>query len=249
MIVNRIVPFTFLVFFLTSIGRSQSVNCPDSTIVADKTVYSIQDSAIFEALEVNYYLAFESYLSAYIEISDKVDIFLDYISIPDLFNKDFVRYAINNKNCAQILQNDTASELRIGDGVISISLSNGIWCNPSVEGPHNKSMVRLFNAKGLFSQKDHLYRTFYKKRGVFYRKCVADGIKFKRYFSDEINKESSVVVIYTYDRCAGLSLIKDCRASQTLKQDDYTESLRKFADSFCRKHNLSKIIFSGLISE
>ena len=227
---------------------AQVYKCPDMEIVISDSVYNVQDSSIFEAVEMNYYLAFDSFLYSYLEIDDNVSCFLDYINNSGFFNEDFVRYVEKNKSCTQIFQNDSTSTMLLGNGEISITICNPINCNPSVEGYHHRSMVKIFDSKGQLSDKDKLYKAFSRQRKLFYRQHTMHNVQFKHYFSDETNSERVVVVIYCFDYNSGLSLITACQKYHSLKQNDYIHSLTEFVDSFCRKHYLSKIIFSGLLS-
>lgn len=228
---------------------AQVDKCPDMEIVINDSVYNVFDSSVFEAVKMNYYLAFDTYLYSYLEINNSVCCFLDFIRGVGVFDKDFLRYVGKNKNCTQIFQNDSISTMLIGEGEITITISNPVFnCNPSIEGYHNRTLVKIFDSKGQLSTKDKLYNIFLKQRHLFYRHYKGKEGQFKHYFSEETNSERLVVVIYRFDQNFGLSLTTVCNRSHTLKQNDYTNSLTAFADSFCRKHHLSKIIFSGLLS-
>lgn len=242
----------FLSFFLIAIfvyaACAQVGKCPDTVFVTNDSVYDVRDSSVFEAITMNYYWTFDSYLWSYLEIADSVSCFLDFVRNSGLFYNDFIQYAESNKYCTQILQNDTTSSLLIGDGLISITLPNPVTCDPSVEGFHNRAMVKIFDSKGRLSNKKHLYDVFVKQRKLFYHKYKGKEGQFKHYYSDETNSERVVVVIYRFDYDTGLSLLTTCRSLHKLQQNDHTESLMEFVDSFCRKHHLSKIFFSGLLS-
>lgn len=236
----------FIIIIFAYTAWAQFRQCPDTVIVINDSVYSVHDSSVLEALSMNYYQAFDSYLSSYLEITDSVGCFLDFIRVSGIFNNDLIRYAINNRRCTKILQNDFTSTLMMGNE-ISIELSNPVDCNPSVEGSHNRSMVKIFDQKGRLSDNDRLYKAFVKQRRSFYHKYRRRERQFEHYYSDETKSERLVVVIYRFDHDTGLSLTTTCRRSHELQQNDYIASLAAFVDSFCSKHRLSKIIFSGLM--
>lgn len=243
---RKALSFSIIIIF-TYTAQAQFRQCPDTVIVIDDSVYSLHDSSVFEAISMNYYQAFDSYLTSYVEITDSVGCFLDFISVSGIFNNDLIRYARNNRCCTKILQDDSTSTLLIGNGEISIVLSNPVVCNPSVEGSHNRYMVKIFDSKGRLSDKDRFYNAFVKQRRSFYRKYKGRERQFKYYYSDETNSERLIVVIYRFDYDTGLSLITSCQRFHELQQNDYIKSLTEFVDSFCRKKHLSKIIFSGLM--
>lgn len=244
----KIVSYILLIIIPICSTWAQVDKCPVNEIVINDSVYNVFDSSVFEAVIMNYYMAFDTYLYSYLEINDSVSYFLNFIGTLKDLDKDFVRYISKNENCTQIFQNDSISTMSIGDEKISITISNPIVnCNPSVEGYHNRSLVKIFDSKGQLSNKDKLYKTFNKQRRSFYRHYRGQEGQFKHYFSKETNSERLVVVLYRFDQNLGLSLATICKSSHTLKQNEYINSLTEFADSFCHKHRLSKIIFSGLL--
>lgn len=244
---KSIFPFFLIIVFSCSTW-AQVDKYPDTGRVINDTIYNVQDSSVFEAVKMSYYVAFDSYLYSYLEITDSVSCFIDFISASGFFNDDFVQYTRKMQCCTRILQSDSTVTLLVGDGNIAITLSSSVSCNPSVEGSYNRAMVKIFDSKGKLSNKKHIYNAFIKQRQAFYHKYKGREGQFKHYYSEETNSKRLVVVIYRFDYDTGLSLATGCLCFHKLQQNDYTESLLEFVNLFCRKHHLSRIFFSGLLS-
>lgn len=196
---------------------------------------------------ISFYL-FSWFLSNYsnnLDFSTDIDIFFN-------FNDDQGQYVPiriqrilqENKQAFQLKQTDSNCSIYY-DGHYLMELSPPLTCDAI--SIRMRDMVEMYDLNGNYIYNDTYIDSFRNELSNVYKLC-----KYRNFVRVPFTKDTTysyffIVIPYQYDTINGLSIHKICSQNYLLSSNYYTQALASLAEEFCKKHNLSKIIFSALL--
>jgi hypothetical protein len=113
-----------------------------------------------------------------------------------------------------------------------------------------RNMVKLFDNNGFSIWNEEIVKSFREEIIQIYEKFKKDGYKTVFPKKDTFYVVASclpLVIAYEYDKKHGLSIHKICSVVHKLSENLYTKEIAELAEKYCKKYDLSKIIFSARV--
>lgn len=161
----------------------------------------------------------------------------------------FIRELFNlYQNSFSIHSTDTSCIIYCQNKVIYTETNfQNLKCYQCSETVDYKHLVRLYAIDNKLVNDTNLVNTLNNNLKLLYHKISQKNYTICRTNISNTNISIPLYILYQYDTINGLSIHKICSQNYLLSSNYYTQALASLAEEFCKKHNLSKIIFSALL--
>ncbi len=234
--------FVYILFFFLLI--------PHNIIYAQSNPLSYKE---FKKLDkkldgsISYYL-FSYFLSNYsnnLDFSTDIDEFFNFNDDDGQFIPLLIQQVLQaNKQAFQIKQTDSNCYIYY-DGHCIMGLSPPLSCDAITIRMRN--MVKMYDLNGDCIYNEIYIDSFRNELSKVYKVCKCRNFVRVPFTKDTTYSYFSIVIPYQYDTTNGLTIHKICSQDYMFTTNYYTQLLYSLAEDFCKKYNLSKIIFTALL--
>lgn len=236
--------FSFFLFSVYSV-KSQG----DNKILNFEELMQLNDSLEGSVLFYFYWLS-DSYYSAYLEFPQTPNQLFNFGNNEELL--------IAKRTLSILKKNSTNFYFEDKDSIFFVFYDKNIFatfyrpfgCNEFSEYSEKRKMIRIFDKEGFFIWNKKIAISFRKDLDNIYKKYIEQA--YTTIFSQEdsnyiMASNKPKIIVYQYDNVKNLTIHKLCSCNFDMSNNQYLVELKQLSMKYCKRYNLSKIIFAARI--